>query len=782
MEKTTIFEERIGQVSPTSKFDDANAPTNSRDYGEPGDPNASPEALRELVTGIFTAEDDPTLSPWTFRTWFLGIGLAIFAAAMTTLSTFKPQPVNLNIIFVVVLSFVLGTACEKIVPRRGWLGRLLNPGPFNSKEHAAITIMAAAGGATPELSRSMSLAAQKLWYNQRPSAIVALCLVLSAQMLGYGVAGLLRSTLVYPTKMLWPACFPTATLLENFHKNKETSASRMRYFYVAFAAMFFWQPFPTYIMPVLGGISIFCLTMGRKSLLITNLFGGVMANEGLGVLSVSLDWSMIAGGSNPLWVPLYTLVNELAGYIISIFIYAGLYYSNHWEAKKYPFLSSMLFSKISSSKKYIPYSVAKILNEHHIVDPKLVAKMGLPDLTASYALALTTINIGIGATITHMLLWHYDDLKKAWSFLSIANLKRAIRPASWNWRFWSTQDKTLTMTREEADKIDPHYALMQSYSDIPNSWFIAVLVTFFSIGMMAIYVGNTTLPWWGFIVALSLSAVCLVFFSALTAMFGFGILAQPFIQMIGAYLIPGKPLANLYFATYGYNSLYMATALLRDLKFGQYVHLAPRCTFTMQMVGSLIGCTVSYFLMESITTSKRQVLTSIQGSNVWSGQYVQSQNTVAIAWGGFAKDLFSAGKKYQWVPFGFLIGFVAPVPLWLLHKVPALKFLKLHYWNTAIIGAMLGALSTGSHSAYLMYFVTGFFTQFYMRRYRHKWFMKYNYILCAGLDGGTNVIAFILTFAVFGGAGVDVNFPKYWGNNHQKNYDYCMSDPGLRFG
>jgi hypothetical protein len=84
----------------------------------------------------------------------------------------------------------------------------------------------------------------------------------------------------------------------------------------------------------------------------------------------------------------------------------------------------------------------------------------------------------------------------------------------------------------------------------------------------------------------------------------------------------------MYFSTFGFNSLYMAQHLLRDLKFGQYTHLKPRCTFTMQLVGTVVGCVLSYIMMEIITTDKKEVLMSIQGSNVWSGQGLQSVNTV----------------------------------------------------------------------------------------------------------------------------------------------------------
>lgn len=87
------------------------------------------ETAKDLVTEVILAEDDPSLSPWTFRTWFLGTGLAIFGSATTAINTFKPQPVHIHLVFLVVLSYVLGMACEKLLPKRGRIGRILNPFP-----------------------------------------------------------------------------------------------------------------------------------------------------------------------------------------------------------------------------------------------------------------------------------------------------------------------------------------------------------------------------------------------------------------------------------------------------------------------------------------------------------------------------------------------------------------------------------------------------------------------------------------------------------------------------
>jgi len=49
--------------------------------------------------------------------------------------------------------------------------------------------------------------------------------------------------------------------------------------------------------------------------------------------------------------------------------------------------------------------------------------------------------------------------------------------------------------------------------------------------------------------------------------------------------------------------------------------------------------------------------------------------------------------------------------------------------------------------------------------------------MSAALDGGSQVMVFILTFAVQGGSGNAVIFPKYWGNNAGGNFDFCMYNP-----
>lgn len=77
-----------------------------------------------------------------------------------------------------------------------------------------------------------------------PSRAAAVFITLSSQLIGYGIAGLLRDVLVYPTKMLWPYNLPVASLLESLHKDKERTKRRLKLFYIVFFILFFWEVVP----------------------------------------------------------------------------------------------------------------------------------------------------------------------------------------------------------------------------------------------------------------------------------------------------------------------------------------------------------------------------------------------------------------------------------------------------------------------------------------------------------------------------------------------------------
>jgi hypothetical protein len=75
------------------------------------------------------------------------------------------------------------------------------------------------------------------------------------------------------------------------------------------------------------------------------------------------------------------------------------------------------------------------------------------------------------------------------------------------------------------------------------------------------------------------------------------------------------------------------------------------------------------------------------------------------------------------------------------------------YLNPSIILWFMGNLFVGINSSMTTFFLVAYFAQFYLRKYRPEFFVKYNYLVSAAMDGGTQVMVFILTFAVAGGSG-----------------------------
>ena len=494
---------------------------------------------------------------------------------------------------------------SRFMPTTGFLGRWLNPQKFNVKEHLAIVVMASS--ASGAALATEVLAAQKLYYNVVPNTTVAILLLLSSQLLGYGMAGVLRASLVYPTKLLWPSILPLNSLIQTLHDNK--ADTKFNFFWIIFVITAVWELFPQYVMPVLTGVSIFCLAR-RDNLVFTNIFGGTSGNEGLGVLSICFDWQYITTSS--LFLPLITLTNGFVGFLMCVLLFIGLFYGNVWRAQDFPFLSQQLFSPSSNSTMYTGYNQSAILDGNNELEPGSLEVIGLPFYTATYASYLLTTSLSFSATIVHVLLFNTEAIWDVLKFFNPARIKRK--------GFY-------TALSGEAPQLDAHYRQMLLYAEVPSWWYTLLGTLSMITGLACIHILESTLPWWGFLIACLLSFLSTIFLGAMSGLLGFNVPITSVIQLIGGYLHPGKPVANMYFVLFGANSQSQAIELIQNLKLGQYGKLSPKCTFTVQILGTILGAVINYILMNSITTNQREILLSVQGTNIWSGQVIQSFNS-----------------------------------------------------------------------------------------------------------------------------------------------------------
>ncbi|KZT71957.1 OPT superfamily oligopeptide transporter [Daedalea quercina L-15889] len=692
-------------------------------------------------------DGDPAI---TFRSFVLGTVFAGLGAAVCQIYLFKPVQVSVSSVFLLLLIYSFGTAWAKFLPRGSlvegtrlaWLGPVLdfvNPGEFRIKEHVVATLVAstAAGGSTAV----QNFAVQRLYYDTNVKATTAILATFSTACFGYGLVGLLRPLTVYPSEMVYWFNLPSVSIFQAMHFDSGANRKRVKLFWSAFTGMFCYEVIPSYIFPLLNGINVVCLATQKTSSsaqnVITNLFGGTDGNEGLGFLSISFDWQYITSQFTSL--PLIQQANSWIGYTLCYAIVMTIYYSNAWNSLSFPMLSTSIFSSNGSV-----YDQAAVFGSDGILNTTALNEVGLPALTGSNAWSQLTANLSIGGLIAHTVLF--------WSPYVVESFKQA---------------KAKTQP-------DPHWQIMsRSYKEVPWYWYIGLLLLSFFAGLIVVLKGQTTLPWWSYLVALLLGAFITPFSTLLYARMGNGIATNQLMKMVAGAINPGRPVANLYFSMWSHDVVGTSIGFAGDLKVGQYLKIPPRAMFATQVWGTIVGAAVNYAVMISIVDAQRDILLDPEGTNVWSGQYPQALNSAAITW-SLAKQLYGPNGPYIWVPLSLLFGMVPTFFQWLISKRwPHIGPIRTDSIILPIIYMYSAWMTSGTNSPITSSIITGLVSQLWLRRYHPGWYRKYNYILGGALDGGAQVMIFILSFAVFGASGTPRPFPAWAGNPATGNTDYC---------
>ncbi len=149
---------------------------------------------------------------------------------------------------------------------------------------------------------------QRLFYKRTINFGFGILFLITSQILGYGMAGIMRKFLVWPAAMIWPANLVNCALFRTLHEDqqdednnekKRWTMSRLRFFFFAFFFQFLWYWFPGYIFPVLSLFSWICMIKPNNIILsqLTGIYG-------LGIGSIELDWNAwVSFLGSPIVVP-----------------------------------------------------------------------------------------------------------------------------------------------------------------------------------------------------------------------------------------------------------------------------------------------------------------------------------------------------------------------------------------------------------------------------------------------------------------------------------------------
>ncbi|KAK6461376.1 OPT oligopeptide transporter protein-domain-containing protein [Scheffersomyces coipomensis] len=691
-----------------------------------------PKVIREIVP----LHDDPSIPVLTFRYFLLSTIFIIPGAFIDTMNSYRTTSAAYSIFFVQIAGHWAGKKLAKHLPKKDinlfGLKFNLNPGPWSIKEAAMVTITANSGATGNLATNAISLA--EIHFGETVPIPVALGFMWSIVFVGYSYAAIAKNFLLYDPQFTWPQALMQTTLLQSQAKSDEDSqegSKQMKIFFIVIASIAVWQLFPEFIFPFTSSLAVLCWIAPNNHTL--NFMGSGLG--GMGLLNFSLDWANIT--SSIMLYPYWIQVIQFVAFVLGAWILIPFAKWSNNGIFNGGLMSNGLFLSDGS-----PYPVGELLNTDLTLNTTAYEYYGPVHLGAQRAWNMFFDYAAYISGITWVVLFGYDKFKSSFE------------------NFKNSKDNRTVYT----DRLNK---LHSRYQEVPIWWY-AVLFGISLTTLMTIFLsGNLFMPWWCCIVALIMGSIIVTPLAWLYALSNFQLAIGTFNELTYGYMMQNvtqkHPAGALVFGSIAGNAWYRAQYHLECMRLGFYNHLPPRAVFFSQLYGELIGVPINYLALRWVLATKREYLngTKVDPLHQWTGQAITSSHTNAIQYVVLGPSRLFV--NYPLLPYGFVLGLLAPYILFKLHqRYPSSNF---NLWNTTVFFSSMSRFYGNISTGYLSRFVGGTITMFWAFKYKHSLWKKYNYILAAAFDTGYN-LAILIIFLLFSVI-TTTNMPNWWGNNSQ---------------
>lgn len=669
--------------------------------------------------------DDPTLPHNTVRMWTIGLMMTTLGCAVNVVFGLHSPAFSVTTYVTAIAAWPLGRLWDRLVPNKRVFGLELNPGPFNLKEHALITIMgnvSFGGGAAYMTDIALVM---KMYYKLPVTWGFQIVAIFASQAIGYSIAGLVRRVLVYPASMIWPTNLVASTFLTNIHLKVNHVANswritRLHFFLLVMGVSIVWTWLPNFFATFLSTFAI-GPWIAPNNVAVNQLFGPV---SGLGLLPITFDWNVIAGyQGSPLVPPFFAIANTFASLVAVYWIISpAIQFSNVWYGHYLPMVSNSIYDRFQNV-----YDVSRILTPNNLFDADKYHDYSPLYLTTTYALSYGMSFAAIASAIVHVAVFDIKDI----------------------WYYWRN-------SRTEPDDI--HMRLMRRYKEVPDWWFGLCFICFFALSVVSIRVWDTGLPVWALIVALVFALGLLVPLTFIYALTNVQVGLNVFTEFIVGYMLPGRPLAMMMFKTYGYITNYQATTFLQDMKLGHYLKVAPRVQFFAQLVATIWGSLVQVAVLNWAVASIPDICQEDQ-HNSFSCPNARVFFNASVIWGVIGPNL-QLSTLYRPLLWFFFIGGILPILQWLFLWLRPKSWARQIHWP--VFFNSVAYIPPATPYNYGAWSAVGFTFAYWIKRNWFNWWAKYNYSLSAGLDLGLALGQLLIFFITLS---PHVTAPVWWGSS-----------------
>ncbi|PHT57282.1 hypothetical protein CQW23_05768 [Capsicum baccatum] len=243
-------------------------------------------------------------------------------------------------------------------------------------------------------------------------------------------------------------------------------------------------------------------------------------------------------------------------------------------------------------------------------------------------------------------------------------------------------------------KIDIHAKLMKSYKQVPQWWFLVLLVGSIALSLLMCFVWkkDVQLPWWGMLFAFGLTFIVTL---------PIGVIQATTNQILHTRI--------------GGNNKFRHDA-------------CTQLSFAFQLVGTLVAGTINLAVAWWMLGSIENIcdVETLHPDSPWTCPKFRVTFDASVIWGLIGPQrLFGPGGLYRNLVWLFLIGALLPVPIWVLSKIfSEKKWIPLI--NIPVVSYGFAGMQPATPTNIASWLITGMIFNYFVFKYRKEWWKKYN--------------------------------------------------------
>ncbi|KAK9450478.1 OPT oligopeptide transporter protein-domain-containing protein [Limtongia smithiae] len=677
------------------------------------------------VRAVVSPQDDPLMPAETVRMYIVGIFWVCCGSFINEMFHQRQPTITLTATVFQILIYPTGKFIARIMPNatigRGKWSIQLSPGSWTFKEQMLVTVMTNIGAGSSNFFHYGLTMRLPIFFNQTYAGFGFLFLMAAVtNFFGFGLAGVLRRYVVYPTKAVWPTVLPIMMLNKTLLLDEKKQSihgwliTKYKFFWTIFICSFVYFFLPDYLFTALSSFN-WMTWIAPQNKALAFVTGSKM---GLGFNPwTTFDWSVI-NYTTPLVVPFFALANRWTGVFVGGLVVIGIYWSNYKYTAYFPPNNSNVYDRYG-----VKYNLTRVITDG-VFDAELYRNYSQAYIGAGNLTMLGSYYAMYTIAFTYIML---NEWKVVWSAMSGFYKSMRNRRVS-----------------NYADFNDAHSVMMRAYPEVPDWWFIVALIGALGIGAGAICGFPTETPFWAIIVVILVSIALVIPVVLVFATTGYLIPGDTLTVIIAGYMVPGHATASLLCRVFGYNVDEQAESFIGDQKIAHYAKLPPRSVFRAQMIATLLQCVVTTAAVTWQIDNTPDLCTSTQaGKLVCTFPNQLYSNTLLL---GVIGPHRTYDVMYPLLKYAFLFGGLFGVGFYYARRYFP-RYLK--YVHPVLF--MSGMTRYGA-TYNLSYFTPGFYASLvfmvYIRGRYLAWWTKYNYILSSGLTAGMAFSGILIFFAL----------------------------------